>query len=155
MTATSSRHLALFGLMTALFVAGCATAPSGAIAGVKVPEDATVALFSTPNYPYDDFDTDGVFLDFLRKCGLSPMSKADATFTVQIGFKRTDPSSVTCSLVLLHAGQAVISASGVSSPPPKVDPDAPLTGSEKAAAERISAFRAAARNFEAKARGAS
>jgi hypothetical protein len=149
-----SKLFALGGMMAALLLAGCATMSSNTIAGIKVPADSSVALFCTPTYPLDGLDTDGQFLDFLRSRGLTPTNKADTGFVVQIGLKQADPSTFVCTLVLLHGGQPVISASGTTGTKVKAEVDAP-NPAEQLAADRASAFRAAAQIFEAKARGAS
>ena len=141
------------GLLAALILAGCASAPSGTIAGLKVPADSTVALFCTPVYPLDGIDVEGHFLDFLRGCGLKPTNKADANFVVQIGFP-PDSSPVVCTLVLLQGGKPVISVTGTSAPPKGADADG-LSDRDRQAIDRVSAFQDAARKFEARARGAS
>ena len=119
-----------------------------------MPPDSSVALFCTPALPLDGIDTDGQFLEFLRSRGLTPTSKSDAGFVVQIGFKSADASTYACTIVLLHEGQPVISVSGTTAAKVKAEVDAP-NDRELQAAERASAFRAAAQSFEAKARGAS
>jgi len=152
--AVTAKYLPPFTLLAmaaALVLGGCASAPSGVIAGVKVPADATVAIFSTPVLPYDGFDVNGKFLDFLRSSGLTPTSIADSTFVLRIGFKQADPSPVECTITLLQDGKTVLTAAGTSAAELKLDPDA--SGErEREAAERASAFEAAARSFEARAR---
>jgi hypothetical protein len=140
-------------MMAALLLAGCASMSSNTIAGIKVPADATVAFFCTPAYPLDGLDTDGQFLDFLRGRGLTPTSKPDTSFVVQIGLKQLDPSTFVCTLALLHGGQQVISTEGTTAAKVKGEVEAP-NPAEQLAADRASAFRAAAQSFEAKARGA-
>lgn len=141
-------------MIWAFLLAGCASAPSGKIAGVAMPPDATVAIFSTPNYPYDGFDVTGNFLDTLRKYGLTPTSRADSTFVLQIGFREVEGLPVVCSLVLQRDGKPVVSAGGTGRVVANARPDTASAG-DRAAAARASAFQAAVRDFEAKARGPS
>ena len=117
-----------------------------------MPADSNVAIFSTPYYPYDGIDLDGSFLGVLRKHGLTPSSKADAPFILQIGFTQPDPATVVCSLVLLDRGKPVISARGTHQDP--AAPDAAAAGGrDREAADRVAAFLAARQDFEARARG--
>jgi hypothetical protein len=153
MTAKSLNPLRLSRIAAALLLAGCATAPSGKIAGVAVPADSPVAIFSTPYYPYDGIDLDGSFLGVLRKYGLAPSSKVDAPFVLQIRFTQPDAATVVCSLALLAQGKPLVSASGSHRDLAAADPGAPGE-KDREAADRVSAFLAARQDFEARAHGA-
>jgi hypothetical protein len=137
-----------FGLFAALLLGGCAMIPSSTIAGTKVPADATVAIFCTPNYPYDGLDLDGSFLGFLHNHGLTATNQADAPFLLQIGFKPSGPSTVVCTLALQQGGRTLVSVSATN---PSIETELP-PGRDRDAANRTSAFRAATQEFEAKAR---
>lgn len=120
---------------------------------MAVPADANVAIFSTPYYPYDGIDLDGSFLAVLRKYGLTPSSKADASFVLQIGFTQPDPAIVVCSLVLLKQGKPVLSVRANHRDTAAPDPGAPGER-DREAANRVAAFLAARQIFEARARDA-
>jgi hypothetical protein len=137
----------------ALLLVGCATSPSGRIAGFEVPAGAKVAFFTTPTLPYDGIDLDGSFLAVLRRYGLTPTSSGDAAFVVQIGFAQPDPATVVCSLVLFDGKKSLISASGSHRDPAMPEPGA-AGDKDREAADRVSAFLAARQDFEGRARGA-
>jgi hypothetical protein len=141
----------IFGMLAALLLGGCAMIPSSTIAGTKVPADATVAIFCTPNYPYDGLDLDGSFLGFLHNHGLTATNQPDAPFVLQIGFKLSGPSTVECTLALREGSQTLISVNATN---PTTETELP-PGRDRDAANRTSAFRAATQKFELKARGGS
>jgi hypothetical protein len=148
---TARLSLLALSALLGLGLGGCATAPTGAIAGTKIPAGAGVALTSTPFYPYDAFDVEGTFLEQLRGYGLVPTGSADAPYLIRIHFTEAPDAEIDCSLILSKEGRTILAADGSSRGGPKKDRELPTEG-ERRTAFRQTAFLAAAKNFAAKAR---